>query len=208
MPSVTRSPRRRPVGPAPDLDSALAAALTRLLAAGTSFTALSVEALAREAGMARSTFYLHFRDKGELVRRLLQRVREDILSASAVWFDDPAGADRAALEQAVRGILGAYQRHRAVMRAVTETAAYDPAVDAAFQDLMQALSQSTRRGIQRVREAGGTRGRMPGEVGDALTWMVERCCQQMLATPGRAAQERLVRALAHILWHAIHAPDD
>ncbi|MEU6203817.1 helix-turn-helix domain-containing protein, partial [Micromonospora musae] len=62
MPSITRrrsggSDRRLSV------EAQILAATERLLAEGESFTELGVQRIAREAGVARSTFYMHFADK-------------------------------------------------------------------------------------------------------------------------------------------------
>jgi AcrR family transcriptional regulator len=46
-------------------------AMERLLSQGQSFSALTVETLASEAGIARATFYLRFKDKSALVASLL-----------------------------------------------------------------------------------------------------------------------------------------
>ncbi|MEU6204148.1 helix-turn-helix domain-containing protein, partial [Micromonospora musae] len=62
MPSITRrrsaaADRRLPV------EAQILAATERLLGEGESFTELGVQRIAREAGVARSTFYMHFADK-------------------------------------------------------------------------------------------------------------------------------------------------
>jgi len=81
MRSVTRRPRGRPDG---TTVSSLLEALERMLEQGRSFTTVSVDELAREAGISRATFYLHFRNKGDVVRRLMEEVEKEVAAAAGV----------------------------------------------------------------------------------------------------------------------------
>ena len=85
MASVTRRVRQANVADiALGMEERLQLALERLLAGGLTITAMSIEALAREAGIARATFYLHFRDKGELIARLIARVEDEVVGAGGL----------------------------------------------------------------------------------------------------------------------------
>jgi AcrR family transcriptional regulator len=84
MPSITRP---RPQGP--DRRAAavaqVLAATERLLGEGVPFTELGVQRIAAEAGIARSTFYLHFRDKTELLVRLAGSLKEELFDLGEDW---------------------------------------------------------------------------------------------------------------------------
>ena len=62
------------------MEERLLAALERLLQDDANITAVPVERLAREAGISRATFYLHFRDKSDLIERLIYRVEQDVIA--------------------------------------------------------------------------------------------------------------------------------
>lgn len=180
--------------------------MERLLDAGQSFTSVSVEELAREAGIARSTFYLHFRDKGELVQALMQRVMSEVLDAMAGWFAQPQVADRVALRRSLAGVVAAYQQHRAVMLAVVETAAYDPEVARIFYERMSQMTRQMRQAIEGVARDRGATAPLP-EVSDILVWAFERSCHQLLANKTPEQVERVIDALNHVCWHSLYAPD-
>ena len=192
--------------PAANVEELLIGAMERLVAAGQSFTSVSVEELAREAGIARSTFYLHFRDKGELVQGLMQRVMTEVLDAMGVWLSQPQLASRADLRVAISGVVHAYQKHRAVMLAAVETAAYDPAVASIFYDKMNHMAQLTRLAVEGVARGKGATAPLP-EVSDILVWAHERCCHQLLGNKKPEQVERIIDALVHVSWHALYAPD-
>lgn len=204
MPSVTRSSRPRSTSATDNREQALYNAMETLLAQGDSFTTVSVEALARQAGMARSTFYLHFRDKGELVARLMTRVTDEIIQAASLWFDAPGKAEPEGLETAIRGIAGVYERHRAIMQAVVETAAYDLEVARLFRDMMDTLRAENRHTVARAQAAGLIGPAVTGEVVDVLTWTIERNCHQLLGG-GAAHRERVIAAMVHVARSALYA---
>lgn len=151
MPSVTRTPRARAESASENIEQSLYNAMERLLARGSPFTTVSVGALSREAGIARSTFYLHFRDKGELVARLMTRVTDEIVRAVSLWFAASGKAGRDDLATAIRAIAEAYERYRAIMQAVVETAAYDLEVERLFHGMMDTLSAENRHTVARAR---------------------------------------------------------
>src|SRR3954449_6809724 len=87
MPSVTR---RRPGDRASRRDEVrarLLAVVERLLAEGESFTEISVERMVAEAGMARSTFYVYFTDKGDLLRAWFARITDELRAAATGWWE-------------------------------------------------------------------------------------------------------------------------
>ena len=82
MASITRRSRATTDTSPPAAMDRLVEAFERLLARGESFTTISVEELAREAGMARATFYLHCRNKGQLVSHAMQAVQLQLKTAA------------------------------------------------------------------------------------------------------------------------------
>ncbi|WP_162932461.1 TetR/AcrR family transcriptional regulator [Solimonas sp. K1W22B-7] len=206
MPSITRRARARSSETQAGVVEALVGAMERLIAGGQSFTALSVEQLAREAGIARSTFYLHFSDKGQLVHRLLQEITREMSTAAGTWFAQPELTRREDLHTAIRSIVEVYERHHAVMTAVVETAAYDPEVAQLFHQMMDSLVMESRRSLRRIQQNGKAHPDATPEVADVLTWMLECACHQLLKGRKPAQRERLAETLTHIAWTAMFAP--
>jgi len=187
------------------IEARLVDAMERLIDSGRGFAAVSVAALAREAGIARSTFYFYFRDRGMLLRRLLQRVADEIIEATGVWLAQPEATDRRSLDDAFLGALTVYDRHRAVMTAAIETAAHDASVRAALDDMMARLIDRVRHAIVRLRETGRAHPDADPELAEVLTWSSLYTTHEMLGQGGADRVAVLSGHLAHITWRAVFA---
>ena len=74
------------------LETRILSVIEELLRGGVTYTELSVEQIANAAGISRSTFYLYFRDKVDVLLRLSGSLKtERHAIASAWWPRDPAG---------------------------------------------------------------------------------------------------------------------
>ena len=201
MPSVTR---RSPTPPRRGSASErLVEATERLLDAGTPYIGLSVEQLCSEAGVARSTFYVHFRDKGDLVIRVAERMLAQLSEAAEAWW--APGADRGELLAATRRLIDVYARHRGVMVALSETAVYDPGLRAVQEAMVDRRAEPLARLIEAGKAEGSVRDVHTRETVVALVGMVETACER-LANGDREELDRLAEALTSIAWHALY-PD-
>ncbi|HWY24806.1 MAG TPA: TetR/AcrR family transcriptional regulator [Nevskia sp.] len=202
--------RSRSPNPAkrPRIEDRLLLAMEQLLEQGHSFSALSIEQLTGAAGLARATFYLHFRDKGELVTRLMQRVRDEIVDSAGLWFEHAELARREDMRRALRGILGVYQKHHVIIDAVMETARNDAQVARLWREMLDALCAESRDAVQHLRVAGRAHADVTPLVADALTWSVNYCAMHYGSKLRGAALEKLTDTLTHVCWNAIVAPDE
>ncbi|MES2148959.1 MAG: TetR/AcrR family transcriptional regulator [Pseudomonadota bacterium] len=186
----------------------IVSAFERLLASGESFTTVSVDQLAKEAGIARATFYLHFRNKGELVCHLMQQVESEVRHAATASMARLERIGRADFVRFMRGGVEIFFQHRAAIRAMVETSAYDPDVAQAYRTFMQNLVADTRRVIGKLQATGHAHPGVTPEIAEIVTWAAERSCAQMLNdddSPERRAQHAAM--LTHVIWNAIAAPD-
>src|SRR5881392_1377465 len=104
MASVTRKAQNSRAARRGEITRRLLVAVEKLLADGESFTEVSVERLAGEAGASRSTFYVYFEDKGDLLQVLTEDVMTEVIDAARGWWELPPEADRADVEAAMRVI--------------------------------------------------------------------------------------------------------
>jgi AcrR family transcriptional regulator len=202
MPSVTRKPRPRATAARPAADR-LVEATERLLAGGTSYIELSVEQLCSEAGVARSTFYVHFRDKGDLVVRVAARMLEQVSDAAAAWWSP--GSDREELLVATRRLIDVYARHLEIFGALTDTAAYDPALRRVQEEMVDRHAEPLARLVEAGKRDGTVRPVHTRETVVALVGMVQGACQRF-AGGDDAALDRLAETVTSIAWHALY-PD-
>lgn len=209
MPSVTRKPRagraERQEQRREEIRGKLLAALERLLDDGTSYTELSVERLIREAGVARSTFYAYFEDKGDLLLGLAGGVVDEILDSARDWLALGPGASEDDLAAALRGFVETYVAHRVVLAAIAETSAHDPGVEAFLGERLDVLMQHITDHLEAGRESGLVRESVdPPATAVWLSALLERGMHQLLG-PGRPDDvDRAVDGLTGLLWNVLY----
>ena len=209
MPSVTRKPQgRRNQGRQQrqeQLERRLLDATERLMRDGASFTELSVDRLSSEAGISRASFYIYFEDKGHLLRRLAGQVFDDLASDAERWWGVAGRHNPDDVRAAMDGIIASYRRHQPVLVALNEMAGYDPPTAETYRDLLTGISQQFTRVIEDGQADGSIRRELPAATtASALTWMVERACQQNLPVKPRDYDAELAATLAEIVWGALY----
>ena len=189
-------------------EARLLGATQRLLDQGHRFGTLSVEQLTREAGMSRAAFYLHFRDKGELVARLFEYVTAELVRSTGSWFNDAEHATRKDVQRALSGVARSFQKHQAIFAAINATAPSDAAVAQMFHTMMDTISAQSRRSFRAVRRQGRSRRGATDDVAEVLSWMVVLYCARLRsARKGRGDTARLARTLGYICASVIFATD-
>jgi TetR/AcrR family transcriptional regulator, ethionamide resistance regulator len=209
MPSVTRKPQgAREQGRQQrreQLERRLLDATERLMRDGASFTELSVDRLSSEAGISRASFYIYFEDKGHLLRRLAGQVFADLADSADRWWSVAARRDPEDARAALVGIIANYRRHQPVLVALNEMAGYDPVVGATYRNLLTAITGRMTRLIEDGQADGSIRAALPSATtASALTWMVERACQQNLPAAPESYDAELAATLAEIIWNTLY----
>lgn len=205
MPSVTRKPQANRQERREQIERRLLDATDRLMGNGASFTELSVDRLATEAGISRASFYIYFEDKGDLLRRLGTQVFGDLTDAARRWWSVWARRDPADVHAAMEAVIAAYRRHQPVLVALNEMAAYDPTVGQTYRDLLAQASVGLAAVIVEGQKAGAIRPQLQATMAaDALVLMVERTCQQHLPTNPESFDAELADTLTEIVWGALY----
>lgn len=175
------------------------------MAEGASFTELSVDRLATEAGISRASFYIYFEDKGHLLRRLASQVFGDLSAAAARWWSVTARRDPADVHAAMTAIIAAYRQHQPVLVALNEMAPYDSAVGQTYRELLAEVSESFQAVIVEGQNAGTIRRQLsPETTAHTLVLMVERTCQQNLPSKPSSFDTELAAVLTEIVWGALY----
>ena len=177
-------------------------ATKRLLNEGASLASLSVERIVAEAGVARTTFYLHFRDKYELIERLAAEQEAWIEDAGQRALADPE-LSRETVRRAIDEIVAGWAENHAVLAAIIELAEYDERMRITWGEIMHAVS-AVADGVFRAHwSAAGGAPKHPEMVAEVLTWMIERSCHQLVRDPAR--REAVADSLAEVIWRVTHA---
>lgn len=196
---LTRRTRQKYTdGLKPTVEARLLSAMERLLEKGHRFAALSVEQLAKEAGMARGTFYLHFRDKAELVTRLMRQVTDEIVLSTGGWFSDAENARRKDVRNALVGMVQTFKKHQAIIAAINDTAPYDKTVAALYAEMVETICAQSRHSVAALRRRKRGRKGNTDDVADVLSGMVILYCARFVGEREGAALDRLARSLGHI----------
>ncbi|MFF2102305.1 TetR/AcrR family transcriptional regulator [Streptomyces sp. NPDC058202] len=131
MASTTRRPsdaaQRRAA-----LEKRIQSVIEEQLRRGVTYTELSVEQIAQAAGVSRSTFYLYFRDKVDVLLRLSGSLKSESSKIAASWEPVGPGGGAEGLAHTYERILHHYRSHAAVLAAIQEVSAYDPVVREAW----------------------------------------------------------------------------
>lgn len=209
MPSVTRKPqarreqgrRQRRAG----LERRLLDATERLMRDGASFTELSVDRLSTEACISRASFYIYFEDKGHLLRRLAGQVFADFADSADRWWGVAWRHNPDDVPAAMASIIESYRRHQSVLIALNEMATYDPPTAQTYRELLTAISQRMTRVIEDGQADGSIRRELhAATTASALTWMVERACQQNLPVKPASYDAELAATFAEIIWGTLY----
>jgi AcrR family transcriptional regulator len=185
----------------------LLVAVEELIAEGESFTEVSVERLVSAAGVSRSTFYVYFEDKGDLLRAWLAEIIAEVTDGARDWWMLSGESTRDDLRKALARVVKTYRPHTTLMAAVYDAAAYDASVREEVTAMMDANIAALRSHIKKGQKAGFVDPDLaPAETASWLTWMAERGLHQLVRTANDAQVERLIDAYTSIIWNTLYAP--
>jgi AcrR family transcriptional regulator len=192
-----------------DRERAILATAERLLAE-RSFSDISVDDLARGAGLSRPTFYFYFKSKEAVLLSLL----EPLIARADSEFDgavqrlptDP----RKIWRNGIKAFFTAFDSQRAVARAGTEALASSPEVRAVWSSFMQRWIDQTAVMINAERARGAAPETIPAaDLATSLNQMNERMMMATLSAEEPAvSKDRVVETLAHIWVSSIYSEVD
>ncbi len=193
MVSVTERKGRSRADQRAELISRLRTPTEELLGEGRSYTEISLNELCRKAGVNRSTFYLHFEDKGDLLRELAGASLREIAEIAREWWGNPGQTTGDESEAIAARMYATYQDHGLLLAAFADTAVYDAAVREVYNGLIAMFAGEMQRLVDDAQRDGRLQHDVPAEeISQMLIWMVERTCYQMV----RGADEEQIRRLA------------
>jgi AcrR family transcriptional regulator len=205
-PSQTRARGRRSTRPSgDDRELAILTTAERLLEQRP-LAAVSVDDLAKGAGISRPTFYFYFKSKDAVLLSLL----EPMIARADSEFDgavqrlptDP----RRVWRSGIKAFFTAFGSHRAIARAGAEALATSAEFRARWNDYMQKWIEQTAAMITAERDRGAAPETIAAlDLATSLNQMNERTMMATLAAEQPAvARDRLVDTLAHIWVTSIY----
>ena len=180
------------------------------------FADVTIDDLARGAGISRPTFYFYFASKQAVLLALLDQVAHEAEKRTAEVFSDLSAAPSAAWRKAIEAFAGTFAAHRGVSVAAAAARSSEPELAAEWATLTNRWIDATAAAIQAERDRGASpAGPEPRLLASALNLLNERVITAALtgldptgpplpaaALPG--AVEETVETLLHIWLTSIY----
>jgi AcrR family transcriptional regulator len=208
--STVRTPRagrgRRSTRPSgDDREQAILATAARLLQA-KSYAEISVDDLAKGAGLSRPTFYFYFSSKEAVLLTLLDPVIQRADSGFDGVMDNLPSDPRRSIRAGINTFFDAFASEPVLGKAAAEAVASNPEVRTLWSRFMDKWIGQTAALIEAERARGAAPETIPArDLATALNAMNERTMVAALADEQLAvARERLVDTLTHIWLTSIY----
>jgi AcrR family transcriptional regulator len=193
------APQAAAIGSAPARSRS--ATRERLLHAGESLFAergihgVTSHDIARRAGVAAGTFYLHFKDKAELFREIaLEAVAE--LRSRLVRAVESQTAPEAATRAHAAALVGFAEEHRDLIRILFSSDGDAAAIESDVLDQLASTIADARR--KRIASGDMQPELDPAVLSQALVGMWARVIAWWAEDPKRAERERVIETLTRI----------
>ena len=203
----SRKTRAKNGGSKPSVESRLLEATERLLEQGNTFAMLSVNQLSKEAGISRGTFYLHFKDKAELVARLMDYFVDEMENHLGTWVVNAGAAERSDVAVAVKNMVLDFKRHQAIMVAVRDTKAQDPSLEKTYTQMMDRIAEMAKASVATIKTRGKSRDGTSDEVADILARLMVLYCTHLLDNKSPSQIRKTVKALSYICQSIIFSDE-
>jgi AcrR family transcriptional regulator len=185
---------------AEDRESAILETFERLLEARP-LAAISVDDLARGAGISRPTFYFYFSSKDAVLLTLLDQVIAEADAASAAAFTGRSDDRREAWRQGITAYYETFRAHRAVTLAAVEAVATSPDVRALWARGFEGWVQTCTATIEAERRRGAAPPGVPArDLAIVLNAMNERALSATFSGQGAAVAEADVVDVLLEVW--------
>jgi AcrR family transcriptional regulator len=171
-----------------------------------SWHAISIDDIARGAGISRPTFYFYFASKEAVLLSLFDRIvaegRDSRGDALERIGDDPESVIR----QVIVAYFDRFGAHRAVTLAGAEASVSSPAVRELWEQVMEAWVAEATAAIEGERARGAAPAGIPArDLATVLLRMNERVLQTTFAGEAPAVeQDAVVETLVHVWLSAIY----
>lgn len=173
------------------------------LAERGAFRDLTVDEITRAAGLSRSAFYTHFRDKHDLLLDAVAAVAERLYRMADRWWggQGPPG-DR--VRESLESVVSVYAEHASLLRIANEVSTYDDDVREVWLGIVERFIEATAEHVRSEQAQGLISETLEARAtAEGLVWMCERCAYIYLGR-GERAPEELVEAMAPVWTAALY----
>ena len=182
------------------------------------FREMTVEGIMVRTGLSRPAFYAYFKDRYDLVTRLIEGVGGLLFALDWRWLSGTAGGGRdearEVLVAALREGSRTFVEYGPVLRAIADAAGYDARVEEVYRfGLIERLVAAVGVRISRDVKAGVTPNELdPEQTARALVLMTERYLLDAFGRPerrpSRREREAVFGTLEEIWVRTLYGPVD
>lgn len=167
---------------------------------------ISVDDLARGAGISRPTFYFYFPSKNAVLLALLDGVVEQAQTAAGDVLDHLAEDPQARWRDAIDAFYQAFRSHRAVTLACAQVRGTNAEVRQLWASVMEQWVRRTATAIEAERQRGAAPAGVPArDLAVALNSMNERVLYATFSDDGPAvAESHVVDVLLNVWLNSIY----
>lgn len=190
------------------IEGQIAEATRQLLADGESFADITIEQIAAHAGISRTAFYAYFRDKRELLIRLVGEAMEPITrEADELVGGRPSGP--AEIPHTIGAAVEFARGNPQVFRAAVEAAGYDPVISTFWREqLLGRFIDVIEERIRKQHESGATLPIDPRAAAVALVMMVVETLYHHVSSADGLSYQQVLDTLVTISVRAVYGPVD
>ncbi len=167
------------------------------------FRELTVDEVMRRTDLSRPSFYVYFRDRHDLVLRVVQHIETELFTMSDRWYKGE-GDGATLVREALDGVVSVYGRHGPVLRALSDAASDDPGIEAVYGSLVQSFIDATADHIEREVECGTIEGIDPRPTAHALVLLNERYLAAMFGREPQTPPDIACQTLAAIWTRTLY----
>jgi AcrR family transcriptional regulator len=168
-------------------------------------TELTVARIMAATTLSRNSFYVYFRDRFDLIARLVARLRAQADATMAAFAADYSSRDAA--REALRAAAQLYRDHGELLRALYESAAHDESAARAWADFAAPTETIITERVRAEMLAGRTEGLDPEPTVRALVAMNRACFFNQIVGKPDADLDGLVDVLNQIWTRVLYLRD-
>lgn len=205
--STTRAPRgRRAARPSGDDREAAILATAKQLLENKKFADISVDDLAKGAGISRPTFYFYFPSKEAVLLSLIDPLIKRADTGFDSALEDMPSDPKSAIRRGIEIFFSSFGSHPATARAGTEALNSSPEFRAFWSGLMHKWISLTGALISAERQRGAAPETIPAmDLATSLNLMNERTMMAALSAEQPAVDyDNVVDTLTHIWLTSIY----
>jgi TetR/AcrR family transcriptional regulator, ethionamide resistance regulator len=172
-------------------------------------TAITIDDLARGAGISRSSFYFYFDSKDAVLRALSSRVADEIRGATGPSFDPDVIATDDQVRASIAGYLHRWREKGPMLRAMAVMSEQDEELRAFWAGVTGELLDRFADGIERARSAGAVPPGPPAarDLARVIVAMLWRVGYELsIDQPSPAEERRIVDTVATVCLRAVGVP--